>query len=98
MGKCNHISVAGKASRSRLEVFKTMITIMSSFMCCFSTVEHAAHDKAKNQDLVKTNSFECACICRHTHILTHTHVCTYARAHTHTVNRVAWRGQISEMI
>ena len=40
---------------------------MNSFMCYFSKLEHIAHFKAKNQNIVKTN------FCTHARTHTHTH-------------------------
>ena len=36
--------------------------------------------------------------CMHTHTHTHTHTHKHTSIHTHTHNRIAWRGEISEMI
>ena len=61
-----------------------VITVMYSFMCYFSKLEHIAH--YKEQNTVKTNFHECA------HPPTHIHV----HKHTHTINRIVWRGEISK--
>ena len=57
-GRMQHVSEA--------DVYCEIITIMYTFMCYFSKLEHTARYKAKNQSTVKTN------FCMHMHAHTHT--------------------------
>ena len=75
-------TVLAKQERTMLHSLNNTIIITNSFMGYFSRLEHIAHYNAKNQKMVTTNFHE------HTHMHTH--------AHTHS--RIAWRGEILEMI
>ena len=67
--------------------------------------EHIAHYTAKNQYTFRKEAHACthACIYSHTHMLacthttqTHTHTPQHAHTCTHTVSRIAWRGDMQE--
>ena len=53
--------------------------IMIPFTCYLSKLEHIDHNKAKNQNTVKTNARRQT----HTHTHTHTHTRTHAQTDTH---------------
>ena len=85
----------GKENSETTEI-EIIIIRMYSFMCYCSKLEHTTHYKAKNRNIVKTNS--CARTHARTHAHTHahthtpqtrTHAHTHTHARTHTINRIA---------
>ena len=59
-----------------------MITVMYSFMGCFSKLECIVHYKVKNQNTIRINFHEHVCAGMYAHMYTHTR--THAHTHTHT--------------